>query len=291
MHGTLHTPETGAAVQLLNIARRNWQTMGMLNVGMPHLGRLTRPEQRFLKRTFPANAVDVAHFEAARRAGSIDPRIVRIQERARAIVNPPADDPAAAAADTAAGPTDAAAADAGAAVAPAAAAPPAEAVPATAHAAAATAEGTPPAAATAHVTAPAAAHVTAPAVPDAAAAVPAEAPAAAAVGPDDDLEAESKALRARLHYFFTANRLYPWARSRHYGRFRQSKPGDGIKDGTCIIAPAMLNFIEEVVVRCMAGFWSDVIQDSERLLHFAMHAPFLTDLLWTSLYGVNHTMH
>lgn len=227
-------------MQLLNIARRNWQTMGMLNIGMPHLGRLTRPEQRFLKRTFPANVVDVAHFEAAVRAGSIDPRIVRIQERARAVVNPPVDDLGAAAVDAAAGPNGAAPVDTGAA-----GASEATAVAATALTATVSADTAPAAAA--------AAAGSAPVVPGSPAALPVEGQLAAGVAPDDDLRAASEALTGRLYHFLSAQRLFPWARSRHFGRFRKSNLGEGIKDETCIIAPAMLKFIEQEVVRCMAG--------------------------------------
>lgn len=76
-------------VQLLNMARRNWGTTGLLNMAMPHLGRLTRPEQRFLKRGFPLTVAEFALFAAARESGLEDPRLVRMAERAKAALEVP----------------------------------------------------------------------------------------------------------------------------------------------------------------------------------------------------------
>lgn len=76
-------------MQIVNISRRNWHMTGLLNVALPHLGRLTRPEHRFLKRAFPLTAAETALFEAARTSGLLDTRLVRLRERARAALAPP----------------------------------------------------------------------------------------------------------------------------------------------------------------------------------------------------------
>eukprot|EP00892_Ulva_mutabilis_P012036 jgi/Ulvmu1/9204/UM005_0304.1 len=79
---------------LLNTARRNWATPGLLNVAVPHLGRLTRPEQRFLKRGFPLITTELAVFEGARECGLEDQRILRLCDRAYAVFDPPPPAPA-----------------------------------------------------------------------------------------------------------------------------------------------------------------------------------------------------
>lgn len=86
-------------MQLLNTARRNWATTGLLNVAMPHVGRLTRPEQRFLKRGFPLIATEAAVFAGAKEAGLVDARLERLCAHARAALDMT---PTSAAADAAA---------------------------------------------------------------------------------------------------------------------------------------------------------------------------------------------